>query len=504
MEDKSANGDCEEKQNDGLSSSAADKTEKTSVEGDVDDDQEKVVIVPHLSLFSAAAINVGSVVGSGLFISPKGVVAGCGSVGLSMVMWLVCGLISLLGAQCFAEIGAMLPQSGGTFSYLHVMFGDLVAFLYMWGKVVLALPASCALIALLFAEYSLQPFFDVNPLCSLPKEAVWCLAIFSLCVATAVNFHSARLATRVNNVLAICKVASLLIITIAGFVALFQGKTDNFQDAFRGSTYDSLGGALYNGLYSYAGWYAIGLVGGEIKKPEKNLPRAVYLSVLLIIAIVIPTNIAYFVVLSPEEMMQADAVAMTFGSKALGKASFLMPVSVALATLGSLNSSLFSYARLYQAAAAKNHLPKIVSMININRRTPNPAVILISFTILLFIFAPNLFSLINYHSCFTWLFCGAAVLGQVILRFKEPNKPRPYKINILIPISFVVICVFLLIFGTINSPMDTLIGMAIIFSGVPVYYIFVQPRKQLKWIGISSRLITHWMQKLFLVIEEEK
>ena len=138
-----------------------------------------VQLKPTLNVFTGAALNIGIVIGSGIFISPKGVLEGAGSVGLTLIVWVLCGIVSLLGALSYAELGTMIPEFGGEYAYIRFVYGDLPAFLCIWISNVLVQPGSFAILTLTFGNYCLQPLFP-DPSCPPPQIAVLLLAILAI------------------------------------------------------------------------------------------------------------------------------------------------------------------------------------------------------------------------------------------------------------------------------------------------------------------------------------
>ncbi|XP_017492877.1 PREDICTED: LOW QUALITY PROTEIN: large neutral amino acids transporter small subunit 2-like, partial [Rhagoletis zephyria] len=266
----------------------------------------------------------------------------------------------------------MIPKSGGDYAYIGTAFGPLPAFLYLWVALLVLVPTGNAITALTFAQYLLQPFW---PSCDAPIAAVQLLAAVMTCILTVINCYNVRWVTRVTDIFTGTKVFALLVIVAAGAWYLFAGHTEQWDEPMRG-TFTAPGLialAFYNGLFSYSGWNYLNFVTEELKDPYKNLPRAICISMPVVTLIYVVTNISYFSVLSPEEMLSSDAVAVTFGDKMLGFMSWLMPFFVACSTFGSLNGAIFASSRLFFVGARNGHLPAAISLINVNCLTPVPS-----------------------------------------------------------------------------------------------------------------------------------
>ncbi|KAJ8305201.1 hypothetical protein KUTeg_017249 [Tegillarca granosa] len=469
----------------------------------VQKDQDKIELKRKITLFNGVAIIVGSIVGSGIFVTPKGVLEGAGSVGLSIVVWCGCGLLSLIGALCYAELGTTITRSGGDYAYILEAFGPCLAFLQLWVNLIIIRPTAQAVVALTFAYYVLQPAFNT---CDPPQIAVKLLAALCISILTFINLASVKAATRVQDIFTIAKILALIIITITGFVLIGQGEVEYFQNSFEGTSQDvgSISLAFYSGLFAYAGWNFLNFVTEEMIDPFKNLPRAIYISIPIVTLVYVFTNIAYFSIISPYEMLNSNAVAVTFGDKIFGVMAWIVPVFVSLSTFGGVNGLLFTSGRLFFVGAQEGHLPQFFAMIHTKKYTPLPAMLFTGIMSLLMLISNDIFSLINYMSFVQWLSVGMSILGLLYLRYKKPDMPRPIKFNIIIPITFLCAVIFLLIIPLYAAPDDTGMGMLIVLSGLPVYVIGVKWKNKPKSINRFIANLTKIGQKSFDVVGQEK
>ncbi|CAD7005883.1 unnamed protein product, partial [Ceratitis capitata] len=363
----------------------------------------------------------------------------------------------------------MIPKSGGDYAYIGTAFGPLPAFLYLWVALLVLVPTGNAITALTFAQYLLQPFWQS---CDAPIAAVQLLAAVMTCILTVINCYNVRWVTRVTDIFTGTKVFALLVIVAAGVWYLFAGHTEQWDEPMRG-TYTKPGMialAFYNGLFSYSGWNYLNFVTEELKDPYKNLPRAICISMPVVTLIYVVTNIAYFSVLSPEEMLSSDAVAVTFGNKMLGFMSWLMPFFVACSTFGSLNGAIFASSRLFFVGARNGHLPAAISLINVNCLTPVPS--------LIFCYVEALFTLLS-------------VSGLLWLRYKQPKTERPIRVNLVLPILFLL-----------TSPVEVGIGTVIILSGIPIYYLTIH--RPVKCLTNLSQAINLWCSKFFICMPNQE
>ncbi|XP_006515181.1 aromatic-preferring amino acid transporter isoform X3 [Mus musculus] len=223
-----------------------------------------------IGLWSAVSMTAGCMIGSGIFMSPQGVLVYIGSPGASLIVWATCGLLAMLGALCYAELGSLVPESGGDYAYILRTFGSLPAFLVIYVYVLVGRPAGITAVSLSFAEYVLAPFY---PGCSsLPQVIVKIVASSCILLLLLINFWSSRMSTVLMNVCTTAKVFSLLVIVVGGAVVLMQGhaSTESLLFAFHNTTQQAgrIGMAFYQGLWSFDGWSNINTVIEELKNPK--------------------------------------------------------------------------------------------------------------------------------------------------------------------------------------------------------------------------------------------
>lgn len=472
-----------------------------------DKKNDPVRLERRLGLWNGVAIIIGVIIGSGIFISPTGVFKAAGSMGASLFVWAICGLLSLMGALCMAELGTSVTESGGDYSYIKLAYGPLLSFLYLWVTVLIILPCSNAVAALTFSNYILQPFYDE---CKPPDTPVRLFALAIILILVWVNCYSVNWSIKLQNSFTLTKVLALVLIISFGIFYIILGKTDKLsqENMWSGSpvTLTGLGTAFYSGLYSYAGWNALNFVTEEIKEPVKNVPRAIIISITSITVIYILVNIAYFAVLSQEDILNSSAIAVTFGKQTLGVASFLMPLSVALSTTSGLNALIFSSSRILFVGARQGQLFSLLNMISVNHRTPIPSLLFVGFMSMLYLSSTAVQSLVNYLIFIEASFAAIAVSTLLVLRYKFPNMHRPLKVHTYIPVIYLAVSFILIVTPIYSDPWEAFFGTLILLTGIPAYYLTanwaIKPPLYQKTIdGLNS-----FTQKLTVSVspEEEK
>ena len=462
---------------------------ETSSSIDIVNEDGTVRVKQKLGLMSGIALIVGTMIGSGIFISPKGVLAGTGSVGLSLIVWVACGFISLCGALAYAELGTLITKSGAEYAYLleagkgmPKYVAEIPAFLFSWVSVFVLKPSLFAVVSLSFGVYVVEPFY---PSCEPPAGLVKLVSILCICIVSAVNCHSVALATKVQNFFTLAKLLAILVIVVGGFVMMSKGHTEHIRSGFEGTSSDpsAIALAFYDGLWAYDGWNNLNYATEELKNPYVNLPRAIMIGIPLVTACYLLTNLSYLAIMSKETLLASNAVAATWGDQVLGGAAILIPIFVALSTFGAANGSCFTGGRLVYAAAREGHLPEVFSYIHVRKGTPFPSLILTTTIAILMMIPGDIFSLIDFFSFAAWLFYGATMASVIVLRYTRPNAPRPYKVPLVIPVVVIIISCYLVIAPIIQNPrIEFLYATFFIISGLIFYFPFCVFKINLKFI----------------------
>lgn len=446
-----------------------------------------------VTLIDGIALTIGVQIGSGIFSSPGVVTLNTGSIGASIVIWLLSGLLAWTGASSFAELGASIPLNGGSQAYLNYSFGPLSAFLYTWSALTALKPGAGAIIATIFGEYVARIIFHATGkaadhpheagLDGIPAWSIKLLAIGIAALITAAHAFSNKLGTRTQIATTVVKLLALTAVPILAIVQAARGKTSpssqqafsSLGDLFAGSSTSpsSYALALYSGLWAFDGWDQSCFVAGEMKRVEKDLPRVIHISLATVILIFLSAVVSYFVVLPAELVKRTNTVALDFGSAIFGTVGgIVFAFLVAFSCFGALNGQIYTTARLILAASREGYLPERLGQVHRRTGTPVAALVLQLVLISAFIlFGSGFASLVNFYGVCSWTFYLASVLGLLVLRIKEPNLNRPYRTWLGTPILFAAVALFLLLMPIGSAPLEGLAALLFIGAGVPVYYV---------------------------------
>ncbi|SPN98990.1 related to blood-brain barrier large neutral amino acid transporter [Cephalotrichum gorgonifer] len=464
-----------------------------------------------LTYMNGLSLVVGLIIGSGVFSSPSQVSSNVGSPGAALVVWVVAGVLAWTGASSFAELGGAIPLNGGAQVYLGKIFGEIAGFLFAWVALLVLKPGSAAIIAIIMGEYLVRAVIGaeaetINPWIT---KAV---ALMGLMLVTFLNCVSTRLGTRINDMLMFLKFIALIGVTVIGIVVAATGFSSSGEASrdwkehswFEGTSSDlsAWALALYAGLWAYDGWDNTNYVVGEFRNPTRDLPRVIHSAMPLVILFYVLANVGYFLVLPLETINATNTVAVMFGAKVFGAAgSLIFALIVSASCLGALNSSTFTSSRLVYAAGKEGYLPSFFTRIGFREREPQQLstqrtrswvtkrlrgligdqdgdlfntpvyALLLNFCLTSAYVGVGEFStLLSFYGVAGYTFYFLTVLGLIILRVKEPNLERPYRVWITTPIIFCCVSLFLLSRAVFAQPLQTLIVVTFVVAGVPVYF----------------------------------
>lgn len=463
---------------------------------------EKVELKKSLNVIGGISFLISMIIGSGIFIVPNGIIRDAGSVGYAGFVWLFGGTFyALFGALSYAELGCLIPKTGGEYAYLRTAFSDITGFLFVWAFTFIFNPAVAAFAALLFSDYALKVVF---PNCDAPQEVRLVLAAVAIMIITVVNCYDVKLGQNLGILFNIGKITGLVMIICFGVYGLILGRVDSFKNPFENSTTDvkSLVIAINAGCFSYNGWNSLNNLVGEMKTPNKTFPTSIFGGLALTIFIYITANIAYLTFLSPSEMIASNAVAFTFVEKLIGSWSWIISLFVCLSGLGFINSVVVGMSRIIFAAAGNNHFPSVFGLLNIKYRSPLVAVLFSGFLPCIYINLKNMDILLNISMLMTYLVNITAVFALLYMRKTKADDPRPFKVPLFFPVAFILVCSFLTISTVIIFPLEGILCFVFMLLAVPVYYIGRATKPKSVQTKIDN--FTIWIQKLTLSVSEQK
>ncbi|CAN8183872.1 unnamed protein product [Coccothraustes coccothraustes] len=436
----------------------------------------KMQLKRHIGYFDGVSFIIGSIVGAGIFVSPTGVLKhSLLNVGVALTIWTASGLVSLMGALCYAELGAALPFSGGEYSHIKRGLGSLPAFVFIWTST-FTKPASNAARALLFAEYATQPFYGI---CPAPDVLKKCLALAVLWSLGVLNGLSVKMSAWVQTVFTLLKMMALSVIAVGGIVLLVTRQKESlarFEDMFGSEIPNAsqVAEAFFQGLYAYGGWWSLNYMAEEMKRPSRNIPLTVMTAVPAVIVFYLLVNISYLAVLTPKEIVSSVAVAVTWADRVIPSVSWIIPLSVAVSIFGALNCSMFTLGRLSYAGSQSGHLPLLISMLNVHSYTPAPAMIFSTIIASIFIIPSDLIMLTNYFGFSAWLMTGLTCASLIVLRYREPHLQRPYKVFLPVPFMMVAMSFFLVLTPIVWSPnMQYVYAFLFMLGSLIIYLPFI-------------------------------
>jgi APA family basic amino acid/polyamine antiporter len=428
-----------------------------------------------LSLLDALMINVGIMIASAIFLVPASIAQQVETPWLMLAVWVVAGGLSLCGALAFAELGAMMPSAGGEFVYLTEAYHPFWGYLYGWTVFAVIWTASIAAIAVALATY-------LGYFVPLSAGMVKAVAIGVILCLSLLNGYGLRLGATTQNVSTLLKLALMAVIILLCFALGGEGASDfdRWWPEARGQSLASrLGAAMVAALWAYDGWISITTVGGEVKQPEKFLPRSITLSVVVVIAVYVLANAAYSLVLPMVTMARSERVAADAISSVIGPwGGGLVSLAIIISCFAAVNGMILTGARVYYAMAEEGLFFRRVASVHPVYKTPVAALRLQGVWASLLTLTGTYDQLFTYVVVDSWLFYALGGAAVLVLRRRQPERARPYRTwgYPYLPVMFVVLSSALLLSTLWFNPRDSLIGIGIALLGVPGYLVWSRQR----------------------------
>jgi amino acid transporter len=420
-----------------------------------------------LTLFDAIALIVGIVIGAGIFETPAVVAASAGSATAVLFLWLAGGLISLIGALCYAELATTYPHVGGTYYYLKRAFGLKVAFLFAWARMTVIQTGSIALLAFIFGDY-------VSEILHLGSFSSSIYAAIAIAVFTALNILGLQQGKRAQNWLTVVKVLGLLLVIGWG---IFAPAVSAAALSSPFPTQGSWGTAMLFVLLSYGGWNEAAYISAEIQNPRRNILLSLVLSIGIITVIYLLVNIAYLRGLGLTQMAQSQAVAATFLRQVWGQlGAVFISVLIAISTLGAINATILTGARTSYTLGQDFSLFRFIGYWQQHSSTPTIAYLLqgaIALAlVLLGTFTREGFqTMVDYTAPVFWFFFLLSGISLFVLRQREPDVARPFCVPLypLTPLLFCLVCGYLLYSSLAYTKIGAMVGIGVLAAGVPFW-----------------------------------
>ncbi len=465
-----------------------------------------------LGLFDATMLAVGSTIGSGIFFTLSYMAQSVSTPGVLIGLWVFAGLFTMLGAVCYSELAAMFPRTGGQYVFLNEAYSEFWGFLFGWTQFLVIATGFNAAVALAFAKYLgvLAPVFgEANVLLSVPlgdllptaaQDFLHCpdclrsielnsaqlVACGVIVLLTGVNIRGVREGAFVQNLFTVLKMAALAALIVAGLT--LSGRvteptgTSHFRpflpgpEAFQAGFLAGVAVAMSKALFAFDGWSTLTFVAEEVHDSHRTMPRALVLGCLLVTILYLLTNVAYMAVLPVDRIAAADEgrVAQSVADVLFGNVgSILVAIAILVSTFGAVNGLILGGARVFFAMARDGLFFRSCASLS-PRGTPTVALVFQGIWSMVLVLTGSYTKLLTYTTFASVFFGGLTVAAVYWLRFRQPERPRPYRCwgYPVTPALYLAICISFLVFVIQGDPQATLIGAALVLTGIPFYLVW--------------------------------
>ncbi len=459
-----------------------------------------------MGLLDATMLVAGSMIGSGIFIVSADISRHTGSAGWLMIVWIICGFMTLVAALSYGELSAMFPKAGGQYVYLREAYGPLVSFVFGWTFFAVIQTATIAAVGVAFAKFTayLFPFLDEDvylfSIGDYHLSAAQVLSIAVILLLTFINSRGINSGKRVQTTITLIKIFSLLFLVLAGFLAfkyeiwklnwLNEGAWNLQKLSINGNLehYSSFGAfgaisaAMVGALFSSDSWHSSSAVAGEIKNPQRNIGLSLALGTLIVTAVYLLTNLMYTSVLEINQMAASpkDRVGMRAAQEIFGSFGVtLIAVMIMISTFGCNNGLILAGARVYYSMAQDRLFFKKVGTLN-SSGVPGYALWLQALVASMWCLSGKYGDLLDMITCVVVIFYVLAVAGVIKLRYIRPDYPRPYRAfgYPFLPVIYILMGTMFIVLLLIYKPDYTVPGIGITMLGIPLYYIVRKKNNQ--------------------------
>jgi APA family basic amino acid/polyamine antiporter len=435
--------------------------------------------VPRLGLFSGTMMVVGGIIGSGIFLNPAIVAQRLGTPALTLTVWVLGGVVALIGALIYAELGARRPVAGGGYVYLRDAYGRLPAFLYAWTLLLVIATGAIAAVAVTFASYT-AALLGWGPGTRVP------LAIGAIVALSGINYIGVKPGAVTQNVLTLLKLGALGFLIVAGLSAPASLAAEVLPLPGTRNIGLAIGAALVPVLFAFGGWQQTNFIAEELIEPERNLPRALLAGVAIVVAVYLLANLAYVKTLGISGLAHssapaADAMTSLFGAP--GRT--LIAAGIAISTFGFLNLVILVSPRVYRAMASDGLFFPSLARLHPRYRTPTAAILFQGGWAILLTVTGKYGDLLDYVVFGDWIFFGSTAATLFLFRSRERQGVESGKIRFrmagypLAPILFILAALYVVAGSIASNPVNAIKGTALIALGIPVYLFWDKRRSTL-------------------------
>jgi APA family basic amino acid/polyamine antiporter len=432
---------------------------------------ERTTYDRRLGLFDGSMLVIGGIIGAGIFLNPTIVAQRTGSAAASLLVWGLGGVVALIGAMCFGELGARHPHAGGSYVYLREVFGPLPAFLYGWTYLVVVNSGGIAAVSVTFAGYFCRLF-------TLPDALIRPSAVAALVLLHIINYYGIRPGAITTNVFTILRLLALAALIAAGLAAISGSAAPVAPPAVSvatgGSRLALLGAALIPVLFTYGGWQHSNHVAGEIRDPERNLPRALLIGVATVVLFYMLANVAYLHALGLEGLANSTAPAADTMTAVLGPfGGKLIAFGIMCSTFGFLSLVILAGPRIYQAMADDGVFFEKAARLHPRYRTPSGAIFVQAVWAVALTLSGNYGQLLDYVVFGDWIFFGLTVATLFAYRRRGalPEGATSFVWGYPVtPALFVLVAAFAVVSSIASNPWNAAIGGALIAAGIPIFF----------------------------------
>lgn len=471
---------------------------------------QKTALIPALGIFSATMLVAGGVIGSGIFRKPGVMAAQVGSPELLLGVWLLAGVVSLLGTLSNAELAALMPHTGGQYVYLRRAYGPFVAYLYGWALFAVIQTGSIAALSFVFAEYSTRliplptappdlaawsihlPFMgDVMPFSDLGVKG---LATIVILLLTVVNYVGVRFGGIVQNIFSIAKMSAMVGLAAAVLLTPGVGQFSNLTTSSPVihptglAWWAAIAAALQGAFWAYDGWHKITYIGGELRSPQRDLPRSLLLGILLVTALYLLMSAVYSYALPIDEMAKSKLVAADVAERCFAGGGRWIALAVMLSTFGATNATILTSARVYYSMSGDGLFPSPVGRTHPRFHTPAVSLVVQALWSILLLFSGTFDTLTDTLIFVSWFFYIANAGAVIVLRRREPTAPRTFKVPWYpwVPLVFIAFGLVYLVLTLCNDVaayrsalaqgkpalLNCALGLALVLAGTPIYFYY--------------------------------